>query len=357
MKKFLSLMLALLSLVLLVACGDTSNDDPLTPGETEIVTDTDGNAVTDTDGNVVTKPTTVTIRSMNANKEYADLVVPYDPQRIAILDMPSLDIIDGLGLGDRVVGSAAVSIEYLTDYNPDDSDGKILNLGSIKTMDLEQVLLCDPDIIFIGGRLSSSYDTLSEIAPVVYLGVDYEKGVVQSTADNAKTIASIFGKEAEIDAMMAGFQTRINALKNVINGKNVLLCMFNNNSLSLMDTESQLNIIAKELGGVNLGENVGDFDKPTHGEDASWESIVNINPEYMFVLDRSTAIGSTTTDDGTPIVGAQTAIENALIKEMNVYKEGKIVYFVTHANVWYTSTGGIQALDTMLSDLETALIK
>ena len=34
----------------------------------------------------------------------------------------------------------------------------------------------------------------------------------------------------------------------------------------------------------------------------------------------------------------------------------KIVHFIEHANVWYTSTGGIQALDTMLDDLEGALL-
>ena len=37
-------------------------------------------------------------------------------------------------------------------------------------------------------------------------------------------------------------------------------------------------------------------------------------------------------------------------------KDGKIVYFIEHANVWYTATGGIQALDTMLADLEGALL-
>ena len=50
-------------------------------------------------------------------------------------------------------------------------------------------------------------------------------------------------------------------------------------------------------------------------------------------------------------------IKNDLIKTLDVYKEGKIVYFIQHANVWYTSTGGIQALDTMLADLEEALLK
>ena len=297
------------------------------------------------------KPETITIQSLDGNREAAEVEVPYDPERIAILDMPALDIIDSLGLGDRVVGSAKVTIDYLTQYNPEDSEGAIANLGSVKTADLEQVAISEPDIIFIGGRLSSSYDALSEIAPVVYLAVDYEKGVVESTEENAKTIASIFGKEEEIDAKMEGFQTRIDALKPILEGKDILLNMYNNNAMSIMDTESQLNILAKELGGKNLGETVGETTKATHGEDASWETIVNLNPEYMFVLDRSTATGAA--EDG--VLGAREVVENDLIKELDVYKEGKIVYFIDHANVWYTSTGGIQALDVMLRDLEEAL--
>ena len=298
-------------------------------------------------------PEAITIQSLNGSRELTDVEVPYNPQRIAILDMPSLDIIDGLGLGDRIVGSAKVTIEYLLDYNPDDSEGKIMNLGTVKTADLEKVAACEPDVIFIGGRLSSIYDDLSAIAPVVYLAVDYEKGVVQSTADNAKTIASIFGMEAEIDAMMAGFQSRIDTLKPILEGRNVLLGMFNSNALGLMDTNAQLNIIAKELGAVNLSETVGEVEKATHGEEASWETIITLNPEYMFILDRSTATGAA----GEGVLGAREVIENDLVKELDVYKNGNIVYFIEHANVWYTSTGGIQALDCMLSDLEAALLK
>ena len=46
-----------------------------------------------------------------------------------------------------------------------------------------------------------------------------------------------------------------------------------------------------------------------------------------------------------------------LIKELDVYKDGKIVYFIQNANVWYTATGGIQALDVMLNDLEETLLQ
>lgn len=300
-----------------------------------------------------TAPETVTINAYNAEKVYGEVEVPYDPQRIAVLDMAALDIIDSLGLGDRIVGSAKVTIEYLTDYNPDDSEGKIANLGSVKTADMEQVAICEPDVIFIGGRLSKSYADLEAIAPVVYLAVDYEKGVVQSTYDNAMAIASMFGKEAEVDALFTEFAGRIETLKPIVEGKNVLLSMYNNNALSLMATNSQLSIIANELGANNLSDTVGEIEKPTHGEDASWETIISLNPEYIFVLDRSTATGAA----GEGVLGAREVIENELIKQLDVYKNGNIVYFIQHANVWYTSTGGIQALDTMLADLEAALLK
>lgn len=329
MKKLMTMMMAFAIVLSMAACGKA---------ETTVENKSE--------------PEMITIQAFNANKEITDMEVPYDPQRIAILDMPALDIIDALGLGDRIVGSAKVSIEYLKDYNPDADGSEIVNLGTVKTADLEKVAACEPDVIFIGGRLASVYADLEAIAPVVYLGVDYEKGIVESTKNNAKTIASMFGKEADVDAMFTDFQPRMDALKEVLNGKNVLLGMYNANALGLMDTASQLNMIANELGANNLGESVGETEKASHGEEASWETIVTLNPEYLFILDRSTA--TETVDEG--VMGVREVVENDLIKELDVYKNGKIVYFIEHANVWYTSTGGVQALDTMLSDLEAALL-
>ncbi len=334
MKKKLLLMVVFAMAFCMTACGNTSNRE-------ETIESKDNAEVQET----------IIIQALNENKELVDVEVPYNPQRVAVLDMPALDIMDALGVGDRVAGSAKVTIDYLRDYNPDDSDGAIMNLGTVKTADLEKVAACEPDVIFIGGRLSSVYRELEAIAPVVYLAVDYEKGTLESTRYNAQTIASIFGKENEVEAMFSDFQPRIDALNAVLNGKNVLLGMYNSNALGLMGTQSQLNIIAKELGANNLGETVGEEQKATHGEEASWETVITLNPEYMFILDRSTATEAA--DEG--VMGVREVVENDLIKELDVYKNGKIVYLTEHANVWYTSTGGVQALDTMLSDLEDAL--
>ena len=326
MKKFMVYLMTMVIALAMAACGAEASPE--------------------------SKPEMVSIQALNAEGEMVDVEVPFDPARIAVLDMAALDILDALGLGDRIVGSAKVTIEYLSDYNPDDSNGKITNLGTVKTADLERVAACEPDLIFIGGRLSSVYGELEAIAPVVYLAVDYEKGVVESTRANARTIASIFGREGDVDDLFSGIQPRIDALQQVLNGKNVLLGMYNANTLGLMDTASQLNIIARELGANNLGESVGEAQKATHGEEASWETIVTLNPEYMFILDRSTATEAA--DQG--VMGVREVIENDLIRQLDVYQNGRIVYFIDRANVWYTATGGIQALDTMLGDLENALL-
>ncbi len=86
----------------------------------------------------------MTIKSLNANGDEVDLEVPYNPQRIAFLDMASLDILDALGVGDRVVGSANTSLDYLQSYV---TNAEVTNLGTIKEADMEAVIACEPDVI------------------------------------------------------------------------------------------------------------------------------------------------------------------------------------------------------------------
>lgn len=287
-------------------------------------------------------PENVMIKSFNGNKEEVNLEVPYNPERIAVLDMASLDILDNLGMGDRVVGSASTSLEYLTDYVDNE---EVANLGTIKEADLEAVMECDPDVIFIGGRLASSYDALSEIAPVVFLSTESELGIVKSVTKNAETIASMFGLEDEVSKKTEGFDERIKALKKTAEGKTALVGMTTSGSFNLMGNNGRCSIVGREVGFENL---TAAESTSTHGNEASFETVVEKNPDYIFVMDRDSAIGAD---------GAQTAkeiVENELVMGTDAYKNGRIIY-LEHPAVWYTAEGGITALNIMLSDLENAL--
>ena len=287
-------------------------------------------------------PETITISTLNGNRETMELAVPYDPQRIAVLDMASLDILDRLGVGDRVVGSATTALDYLQAYVTNE---EIANLGTIKEADLEAVMASEPDVIFIGGRLSSSYDALSEIAPVIYLATDTEIGVVESVRQNATTIASLFGLEAEVDALMADFDARIVALAAFAEGQNAIVGLCTSGSFNVLGSDGRCSMISVEIGFDNLGD--GDVTS-THGNESSFELIVELNPDYIFVLDRDAAIAT----EGAKL--AQEIVENELVMETDAYKNGHIVY-LAHPTVWYTAEGGITALDIMLQDLESAL--
>ena len=341
MKKGISLALALALALGLTACSTASDGAADTPaansGAPAVETSAQPTAET---------PETVTITSLNGSGEAVELEVPYDPQRIAILDMACLDILDALGVAEgRVVGSADTSLEYLQSYV---TDGNVANLGTIKEADLEAVMACAPDIIFIGGRLASSYDALSEIAPVVYLATDSELGVVESVRKNASTIASIFGLEDKVDQLMTDFDARIQALAEFAAGKSAIVGMCTSGSFNVLGNDGRCSIIGREIGFDNIGVDA-EIDTSTHGNEASFEFIVDKNPDYIFVLDRDAAIGT----DGAQL--AQEIMENELVMGTEAYQNGNIVYLANPA-VWYTAEGGITALDIMLSDLESQLL-
>ena len=277
------------------------------------------------------------------NEEEIEITVPYDPQRIAILDLAALDIIDNLGMGDRVVGMADTSIDYLSDYA---ENSELTNLGTIKEADLEAVMECEPDVIFIGGRLSASYDALSEIAPVIYLSTDTEIGLVESVTKNATTIASLFGLESEIEEKTADFAERIEALQVIADGKTALVGMTTSGSFNLLGNDGRCSIIGVEIGFNNL--TASNIDS-AHGNESSFETVMAENPDYIFVLDRDSAIGT----EGAQL--AQEIMENELVVDTDAYRNGNIIY-LAHPAVWYTAEGGITALDLMLQDLENALL-
>ncbi len=337
MRKF---KLIPLTMALTLSLGFTAFAQEALETETAAETAAETEAASTAEGE---NPETITITCLNGSSEETELEVPYDPQRIAILDMASLDILDNLGVGDRVVGSADTSLAYLQDYAPGDG---IENLGTIKEAALEAVMACEPDVIFIGGRLSESYDALSEIAPVVYLATDSELGVVESTRKNASVIASMFGLEEKVDTLMEDFDARIDALSAAAEGQTALIGMCTSGSFNILGNDGRCSIIGVEIGFENLGD--GDVTS-THGNETSFELVVELNPDYIFVLDRDAAIAT----EGAKL--AQEIMENELVMSTDAYQNGHLVY-LEHPAVWYTAEGGVTALDYMLSDLESALL-
>lgn len=340
MKKLTAFLLTCTMVVGLSACGSGGGSSAASSSNQE--TSKNASAESTSGSSAESKSTSeVTPETVTLTHSMGEIEVPYNPQKIAVLDLAALDILDSLGLGDRVVGiPKKSSVSYLTSYIDDEN---IANLGSVKEVDMEALNALEPDMIFIGGRLSSEYENISAIAPTYLLQVDREKGYMNSVNDNVKAIASVFGEEEKAEELLSGFDGRVEALKASAEGKTTMIGIVTSGSMSTLGDDSRCSLIGNEIGF----ENVSDEVDSTHGDSASFELVLEKNPDYVFILDRDTAINA---EDAKT---AKDVMENEIIMKTAAYQNDTIVYLTP--DVWYLSEGGITATDTMLSDLEAGM--
>lgn len=287
---------------------------------------------------------TVTLKSLDAQNNTIDVSIPQGAARVAVMDLGVLDILDSIKEGEHVVGVSQTSIDYLSSYPAREG---MVNLGTVKEASLEAVASAAPDVIFTGGRMKNIYDELNKIAPTVLVATDVEKGLVESVRENARMIAQIWDKQDEVDAHIDAFNERIEAIKKVSAGKTAIVGMYTSGAFNVLGNDARCSLIGRELGFTNLAANQT---SSTHGNEASFETLLSQNPDYLFVLNRDAAIGQGGAEQ------AQEIVENDLTKNTTAYQQNHIVY-LEHPAVWYTAEGGIKALDIMIQDIENALAK
>ena len=379
MKKLIALALAAVLALSLTACANTNPAPEAAPtAAPEEASSPLPSAAPEEEAD----PTEVAVAGVDAEGAQIEVTVPYQPERVVVLDLANLDILDNLGLGDCIVGAPTITLPYLQSYNDN-----LPIVGTVKTPDLEAVMACEPDLILMGGRMAEYYDELNEIAPTLRLTTVSDDGLVEAIRANAKTIGTIFGETEQVDALLAQYDARIAALAAFAEGKTCVLGMSTSGSFNLLGNDGRCSLIVNEVGFDNIGADAaatgssrGSSDESessergsgesgghgssggsaegsdsagsttTHGNEVSFEAVVALNPAYIFVMDRDSAIGTS---------GARLAseiMENELIMKTDAYQNGNLV-ILENPGIWYLAEGGITSLGIMLEDLESALLQ
>lgn len=270
--------------------------------------------------------------------EYGEAVVEKNPKRVVVFDFGVLDTLDELGI--EVTGIPQVTIpSYLKEY----SDKKYTNVGSLKEPDFEAIHKLKPDVIFISGRQAELYDQFAEIAPTVYVGIDYSN-YMDSFTKNMNLIGEIFGKEDQVASELKDIQNRVKGLKGkaaALNQKGLIL-LANEGKVSAYGPSSRFGIIHDVFGFGAADEKI---EVSTHGQSITFEYIKEKNPDILFVIDRATAVGGE--------IGAKQIVENELVKKTKAYQNKKIIYL--NADSWYLSGGGLESMKEMAKEVENAL--
>ncbi|WP_430742780.1 siderophore ABC transporter substrate-binding protein [Bacillus atrophaeus] len=317
MKKFALLFIALVTAVVISACGNQSSDSKGSENKEDQITvkhDLDKN------GTKVTK----------------------NPKKVVVFNFGILDTLDKLGLQGSVAGLPKNSLpDYLSSYKND----KYTDVGSLKEPDFEKVADLEPDLIIISGRQSDSYKEFSKIAPTIYLDIDSAK-YMESFKSNTETIGKIFNKEDEVKSQLAKIDDSISDVKKTAEkvNKKGLVIMANDGKISAFGPKSRYGLIHDVFGVTPADQNI---EASTHGQSVSYEYISKTNPDYLFVVDRGTAIGETSS--------TKQVVENDYVKKVNAVKNDHVVYL--DSATWYLSGGGLESMAQMIKEVKDGLEK
>ena len=320
MKKILAL-ISLVAVFILAACGQTTKTDGATT-QTQAVAE-EKSEVTLTNG-----------------KE--EVKVKTKPKKIVVFDLGVADTIRELGFVDHIVGMPLKTLpKYLKDL-----PSSIQPTGSMVEPDIEAIAALEPDLIIASGRTIKYLDQLKEIAPTVIFSVD-QKDYWNSVSKNIRLVASLFGKEAETKAEeeIKSLEASIKKVADV-NEKSTnktLTLMLNEGKMSAFGADSRFAFLYQSLKFKGTDAKIEDS---RHGQEMSFETIKEINPDTIIILNRTLAIGGDNSN-------ADTILNNALFKETNAVKNNRVIQLTS--DLWYLSGGGLQSTKLMIEDVQKLL--
>ncbi|MGK4923297.1 siderophore ABC transporter substrate-binding protein [Bordetella hinzii] len=268
--------------------------------------------------------------------------VPGQPAKTVVMDMAVLDTLHTLGVEVAGVPAAVKWPDHLAQY----ADKRYAKVGSMFEPDYEAIHRLAPQVIFVAGRSAPKYGELSRLAPTVDLTVD-PKDLVGSVERNARLVADIYGRQAEAEAKIAALKTSIAALQARAGKAGTgLIILTTGGKMSAYGPGSRFGVIHDAFG---LAPAARDLKVSNHGQAMSFELISQLDPDWLFVIDRDAAIGR----EGT---SARQLLDNALMRQTKAWKSQHVVYL--NAFNWYSlGAAGLTSLQQSVQEVDAALAK
>ena len=266
--------------------------------------------------------------SIKVQTAHGEAVVPQNPERVAVYDLGAVDTLSKLGV--KIGASVdAQSLAYLDAPLKD-----AVKAGTLFEPNYEALNAYNPQLIVIGSRMAKDKvsDELAKLAPTIDMTAQTDN-MKESAKARIDAYGRIFGKQAEADALKAEIDKTFADAKAAAQGKGKgLVILVNAGKLSAFGPDSRLGgWIHRDIGVPAADEAIKEG---SHGQPVSFEYIKEKNPDWLFVLDRSAAIG----EEGQ---AAREVLDNPLVAQSTAWKKGQVVYLPPET---YLAAGGAQEL-------------
>ncbi|WP_386679155.1 siderophore ABC transporter substrate-binding protein [Loktanella sp. R86503] len=282
-------------------------------------------------------PTFAMAQDIQIDTAAGPATVPLAPQSVVTFDLAALDTLSALG----------VTVAGVPDIAPPAFLADVIDgtptVGTLFEPDFEALAVMAPDFIVAGGRSQAQVPALSEIAPTIDMTISGENLIADAEA-RINAYGAMFGLEGEAAALQKNLDDAIATAKAAAEDHgNVLILLTNGGKVSAYGDDSRFGWLHTSLG---LPEAYPDLTAETHGEAVSFEFIADVNPDWIFVIDRGAAIGQ----EGE---AAAVTLDNPLVAGTTAAKSDQIVY-LDPARL-YLVGGGYQSVMGTIDEVVSAL--
>lgn len=261
------------------------------------------------------------------------------PTKVLTQDWAVFDDLNALGIAVAGVPSSNAP-SYLEGKIPADA----LPIGSLFEPDFEGIAAAEADVYFVAARSATAYPTAKDILPTVDLSVNND-AIIDGVKANIVTLGNIFGVEAKATELNAALDAKIAEVKAAAEGKGTALVLVTNaGKLGVYGPDSRVSWVYNEAGLKSALDGVKDGD---HGGDSvTFEFLLEVNPDWVFVVDRDAGTGENAGS-------AAALLDNELFNQTNAAKQGNIVYLDPQAA--YISMHGYQGVMLLLDQVLAGL--
>lgn len=274
-----------------------------------------------------------------------------NPTRVAFLGLDVLDILNEVKFENTGIKEMGMlfkgNVDYLDKFN---DDSKVIDLGTHNAINYDELIKLAPELIILSSRTQKFKDDLAKAHPNAEI-YDATHGIskgelIDTLNKNVEFLSSKFPLiKNELETQLAEIKTSINEIKTKSNDTQALVILLSAGKTSSYDLDSRFGMIYKEFGFIIPENNISGDN--AHGDSLSFEAIKEINPEVIFVLDRSATIGDEVEIDFNAFTS------NSLIKNTIAGENNNI--FQLNGNAWYMTSGGFKSTRQMIRDISQFL--
>lgn len=285
---------------------------------------------------LVTAATAVAAHAGTMSVAHADaqIEVPSNPKKTVVVDLPLLDIMGALDIPVAAVSSGR--FEGTVAQYGDDSIPKV---GSMFEPDLDAIRAIDPDLIISGRRGTKAFHAVAEVAPAINLAFD-PQNLLESVMETTRTLAAIYGKQDEAEPLLNRLAESVKELQGhtAQAGKGLLVFTSGGNMIS-QGPDSRFGVLFNDYG---VQPAMTDFPEGK-GVPLTAELLKNLNPDWIYVLDRDASLGRTETP-------AKQLLAEAGVEQTKAGQSGQIVYLDPFN--WYMLDGaGLSSMQQNVDQL------